>query len=442
MLADFRDSPFPQHALHLSSYLRTPRQRALVAAAADQVGMPFDEFLSLVVGGPALEMLVPSPVHRVSWAGGLPVRVYATDQPLATLVRERRFLEAFSPDGTVDSVAVWTSGGAPRISIRPVTLTFGPDPERRRGAAATRQRATISTPREEQVALASLTDCDPVTMDYCEGPPTVGIETGGITMSPSVTTYLCTGTTIPLTPSSDSDGDGVADYCEEQLAWAFRPLLNMSLYDDAPTRETYWVAMRNQSRWIGDRGLIKIFYALGYHKDTGDPSLGLYAHEGDSEFIVLTVHEAENARWVLDDATLSAHYGSDVNATGTYWAGDLEFRFEYRGRPLVWVAQDKHANYRSKAVCNASPQWWAPTDTCEYEYRASDVELYPWSNLGQSWAPRPAAGGCTSSHYPGLYGGRPGIECFWSNWNFFAGWSGKESSATAYHYLFTAFGFR
>src|SRR5205823_3002255 len=89
-------------------------------------------------------------------------------------------------------------------------------------------------------------------------------------------------------------------------------------------------------------------------------------HDGDSEFVIIEaagVDAANGPLWGVLNVTFSAHWhaGWGTDATATYSAQDLQFP----GGPnvRVWASEDKHANYRSKAVCDSGPNGWH-TDDC------------------------------------------------------------------------------
>lgn len=93
---------------------------------------------------------------------------------------------------------------------------------------------------------------------------------------------------------TDADQDGLGDFCEEQLSYAFRPELYHSSADNVG-REPYWVAR------VLDEDRVRIGYLLSYYRDEGcpawvchlpcptcDPSAA--GHNGDSEGIYLDLY--------------------------------------------------------------------------------------------------------------------------------------------------------
>lgn len=131
-------------------------------------------------------------------------------------------------------------------------------------------------------------------------------------------------------------------------------MLTRNNHDDAPEKEPYWSVTRIPGTVTG----VRIFYALSYYKDAGDPVFHMTSHDGDSEFIIIDLQNDMNpyyyTLWELNQATLSAHWmaGTNVDHSATYAAGFLEYPSVYRGRPRIWVSFDKHANYRNKSVCD------------------------------------------------------------------------------------------
>ena len=81
--------------------------------------------------------------------------------------------------------------------------------------------------------------------------------------------------------AGDDDTDGLLDSCEYLLASTFAPVLMIQHNDGDPSRETYWSVEPTSSTEYA----VRIFYAVGYHQDTG----GQYGHPGDSEFIISDV---------------------------------------------------------------------------------------------------------------------------------------------------------
>ena len=92
-------------------------------------------------------------------------------------------------------------------------------------------------------------------------------------------------------PMNDLDEDGLSDYCEKQISYAFRPELMYSpAYDDI-RGEPYWVARQDSA------GHVIVGYLFSYYRDLGSYQYGCTppaelakdygCHNGDSEAIFL-----------------------------------------------------------------------------------------------------------------------------------------------------------
>lgn len=236
------------------------------------------------------------------------------------------------------------------------------------------------------------------------------------------------------------DTDGVVDQCEYELADVFAPRLQFDSRDCNTGREPYWAAKYEVSPIDGEP-VIKIFYAISYYKDCGSPNPSCVIpacgdHEGDSEFIIVE-GKSNGSTWVLKRATLSAHFNVDAGGpVDTYDGHDMEYTGSvYLGRPFIWVALDKHANYRSQSVCDAG-QWYY--DTCDRPGSRPIIEVLSSANLGRDQD--------LIIDEVGSRAGRPGIERYWGpNSYFFLGWydryAARSSDTTAYGRLLRFFGF-
>lgn len=476
---DLRDSPFPMHAIHFWSYLRGTRGSAIADGAARSLGISVADFLRLEKTLPHLELVIPRSMDRISWSGGTEISIVATPLPLSTRIRQGRGTErGYDLAGNHVVIRTLTYSSRPYIIIRPYEVQYPRDPETQRMKGPKASTPSITTPAEERrlyrirgeenvrqfgrntslnaPAIARTPDprfarppgCDPEAdpnccpewADYCppepgQGPRPVG--GGGATLSSDKTYYYCMGVTSTLTAQSDRDNDRVQDDCEFDLASSVAPMLWQSLNDEAPGKQSYWSLGRNpDSSWV-----IQIFYALAWFDDGGDPTFNLTAHHGDSEFIILYVENSTTSVWGVVGATLSAHYGTEADATATYTWDDLEW--PSGAHPGVWASWNKHANYRSREVCGWGPGgfWW--NDGCEGYYIGAYVGTYSDRNLGNFFnvpeAERNVATQLvdytTSSH-------GPGIERFWTDTDTFAGWyTDRTPEATPYRTLLQTFRF-
>ena len=185
-------------------------------------------------------------------------------------------------------------------------------------------------------ASAADTEC---VLVVCPEEPGRG---GGAVGSTAVSNYV--GLTVEQCQSgTDSDGDGLSDHCEATVAEAFAPWMRVHPDDDV-TRDEYYAVMPS----TGNR--ILAFYAFGYHRDHGRS--GIKAHNGDSEFVIIEIAAQSDPTWYMTEIFLSAHLGEGWGAdhSGRFAAAALASHY---GAPVVWVAKNKHANYRSKAACDA-----------------------------------------------------------------------------------------
>lgn len=181
----------------------------------------------------------------------------------------------------------------------------------------------------------------------------------GVYLGEQINPSSCTDSTI-----GDPDQDGLDSWCEYQIARSFRPLLSTNYYDKDLSREPYWaVRLGEHSNWV------TVIYLFGYHQDNGNDfgcpqtSPGYCdGHFGDSEFIVMTIAYGNiNDHWALEQAFLSAHWNTSVNSSEHVLHDELSYPSNRRWYPRIYVARDKHANYKSKDACNAGALW---TDTC------------------------------------------------------------------------------
>jgi hypothetical protein len=269
----------------------------------------------------------------------------------------------------------------------------------------------------------------------------------GYWMGTTVTPATC----VSLTGAgiNDVDDDATNDYCEELLAWKFRPGLVFSDYDCNVGMEPYWAA----KAFPNQGNLIRIAYLFSYYQDCGlqDPSLlqsvgctvavtgvRLFTfnstdavaatenkicdgHAGDSEFLTVDLrYDAASQHWYVAEAFFSAHFpSSNSQRVGT--AG-IDYGDKYGGYPRVWVSEGKHANYVSRGACNSGGT--LGSDTCEsnpnVDTRIRYSSLY---NVGSAVSNAMNTGTCVTGgllvqYYPENYG----TECYWVRGRSFTGW--------------------
>lgn len=475
---DLRDSPFRNHRIHLRSYFRGTAGGEVGRATASILGISFEALLGLLETLPELELIVPRATDRVSWKGREPLIVMGTALPFMQRLKNGEFVEtAYRSGGEPIATDVFFSPPGVLVVIQPAERTYPPDVEARRLSAGHQNRSTITTAKDERAeqrrrgresvaaernfqggSLLRLVQntcspeggdpycCDP-SMDYCPEPPQEGgmFLGGGGALLPESDSYMrCMGNSVALDGSNDRDNNGILDDCEEDIALALRPIMNFGEYEDCGAHDPYWSISRHPDR----PNHVQIFYALSYLEDCG--TWPLDHHHGDSEFVIIEAmgYGGENSVnpvvWGAVNVTFSAHFdgplGSD--ATATYAAYDLEF--PARPNVRVWVSEDKHANYRSKAVCDSGPNGWH-TDDCLGDYIGGLLTIPSGRNLGNFFnvpVPRnPLTRFITDTH--SSYPGRSGVENYWDG-SEFSGWmpaGSREPSATRYNKMLEIYGF-
>lgn len=254
---------------------------------------------------------------------------------------------------------------------------------------------------------------------------------------------------------NDADYDGMDDGCEQRLAAQFSPSISAApaSFDCGPTIEPYWAV----KYFPGPSNLVRIAYLLAYRRDCGTTGIGTAllaklftvitlngfinnaarsfgldfslddpgaGHSGDSEWVMVNVrYNTFTTRWALVSVKFSAHDGTVVSGTKEWPVGNIEIPGGSisGGFPRVWVALNKHANYVSRASCNAGrgPGGLAH-DNCDPSI--PDSYRLPFNylrNVGSRQKSLINAGTCVQSVQPAFY---PGTECFWNRTDTFDGW--------------------
>lgn len=438
ILFDLRDSPFPEHRIHLSEYLRGDRGASVKDEMAQRLGLSSTRLEHSLDSLPELEIWVPRTYDRVTWSGDDSVVLIGLEA-LDRAAANRQPLRGFDVAGEVHQAELWRGVPVqPVVMIYPVIHEFGPEPEEARRVAPTQVRQTISlrehefpsvaftggrdpsrpqgSPLEEGLRLMQ-EDCDPedifIPCDPDPDPP----PWGGYQLPWWLTWNDCTS---PI-GIVDYDGDGFDDSCELELAQRFAPVL-VTNDDDITTREPSWTAAP-----IPSSQMVMIFYALSYHIDlgcavSGCGGFGVTWHYGDSEWIVVVVEPktAGSSEWRVVEASLSAHWDTALDTSATVPRWNLNWADAYGGRPLIWVSKWKHANYKSHSSCSDKPH-----DNCS----GNSPEPYPvWAGpdrqLGLSW-------GNTLLNCVESIGFHPGEECYWVEQKF-RGWNADSPAAGSY----------
>lgn len=382
---------------------------------------------------------------RTTWTGTGDIVVMGVAATVKERLRSKPASIAYDILGRSVEIPILSAVPFPFIVIEPIAKPFGPDPETTRLSAPTRTRGTISTREEEWVAMyagpamTTSDECDPQTaVIECPGEVPGGAGPSGIQTPSGYSLETCYPSGGVGDPSLDTDSDGVVDQCEFELASVFAPRLQFDAGDCNTGREPYWAAKYEVSP-IDNQPVIKIFYAISYYRDCGSPSLFCIhrvcePHTGDSEFII--VEAGRNGPvWQLRRASLSAHFNVDgSDPIDTYSGGNLEYAGDYLGRPTIWVALGKHANYRSQSACDAGQGYW---DTCDSPGSTAAIEILEAANLGRD--------GVRRIRDVGSRAGYPGIENYWSEDLSFRGWAVRSYAVgdppTPYGKVLRFFGF-
>lgn len=160
------------------------------------------------------------------------------------------------------------------------------------------------------ILLAACTAVEPgVGPESASGPALVNIvpmcQLGCVDVDPSPdSSGIFIGASNPeqCAADTDSDQDGLTDFCEKNLAQAFAPELRFWSADEMG-REPKWAA-----RWL-DPGqtTVRVIYLISYYRDAGGSAWvcsmptpwwteSCFGHNGDSEVVALDVtYHAESS---------------------------------------------------------------------------------------------------------------------------------------------------
>ena len=259
---------------------------------------------------------------------------------------------------------------------------------------------------------------------------------------------------------TDPDGDTMDNRCEDALAAAFAPGLEVARdcnYDEGVGRQGGEYYYGVQGYHDGPNTVVRIAYLPAYYWDCGSPSQGPFplpdicpgcfadGHDGDSEFFIVDVQFNDTTRrWVTRQVFLSAHCGTptgqrcmwypDPTTTTPVIPGVMAQPFSWvdgtvRGAPVIWVADGKHGNYSSREDCDAGGL--AGSDSCDqndrfYRFPVRFAEQNIWSRA------TPHAPCVGASLWGSTRVAAGAIECFWPRHTFY-GWQGLEQvGSTAY----------
>lgn len=302
-----------------------------------------------------------------------------------------------------------------------------------------------------QSSINTLSGCyDPVDPQCSHTPPAgdPNPSAPGVYLGSGFTPSACTGVSI-----NDVDNDDFDDFCEFQLALAFRPLLSTNPYDEDLSREPYWAAT-----WNAANNEVWMMYMPAYHFDNGNQHADVcqgsnhaycWGHFGDSEYIYLRArYNASTQHWALYDATLSAHWLESCpwlplthcDYTTMYIADNMEYPTKAYHYPRIYVSLDKHANYNTRGNCNDGGAYHS--DDCTDNADDSRITVNRYKNVGETWAPMITS---TTSSSPIEFSG---TEYFSNNFAFtpFCGWDGpsvynRNNCSTSYEYVLYYYAF-
>jgi hypothetical protein len=248
---------------------------------------------------------------------------------------------------------------------------------------------------------------------------------------------------------ADSDRDGLSDSCELAAARSMAPLLMVRSggcnWDTATATGRigggYLHAVQRAD------SMIRVAYLPAYFRDCGwhggwcqIPWIDCSPHDGDSEFIAVELVPSDDGVFEVTGLFLSAHcFGRSSRSCRWYRGADLE-RFRWHGTsPVIWVAEGRHANYRSWSECERGHHF---LDRCSQHDMSYHFPVDPRRNVGSRSHPF-ADGGCVYGRELAAHAVDPDAqECFWRADVPFRGWQADGAGVTPYdRYLREVAGF-
>ncbi len=195
----------------------------------------------------------------------------------------------------------------------------------------------------------------------------------------------------------DIDADGLNDSCEANLAYWFGPLYWFDSGESAVGATMAWRPYYSVRTLDYPTKTIRIFYQHTYHRDYGD-ALDISNHDGDPEFVTLDVQwNGADGKWYLNQMYTSAHRNQWCDESRWHGYSGIEYASAYRAWPVVHVAEDKHANYRTDGECDNGCGW---LDNCSNTYSRylTDITTARTITCGHSECTSGAAlaSGCSS----------------------------------------------
>jgi hypothetical protein len=221
---------------------------------------------------------------------------------------------------------------------------------------------------------------------------------------------------------NDTDDDWLDDECEFQLAKAFAPVFAISPSDGCPGGEPYWAAKYYPNGFAGWGDFVRIAYMPAYYRDCGATP-----HAGDSEFIMVGVQFNPNTRhWESREAYFSAHAGTPNNASDYIRdRNDLEYPVRSLAYPRIWIARNKHGNYRTRSECNNRAIF---DDNCSDNQNVGRLRIYRSRNVGSRFVDKFPNGVISQNPQWSLSGKK---EYFYTSVRF-GGWQPAATGASPY----------
>jgi hypothetical protein len=182
----------------------------------------------------------------------------------------------------------------------------------------------------------------PYDISLYEAPGDPSPDAAGVWLGSSITPANCFTLGGGAIAAGDADRDGLKESCEFALARSFAPMMSFHPSEDCVHAEPYWAAKRFPN------GYVNIAYLLSYWRDCGYPGAptGPTGHWGDSEMVTVMVgFNATTQHWETERAWTSAHWNTSNEHSVWTPASQLDYMFRGRAFPVIYVAENKHANY-------------------------------------------------------------------------------------------------
>jgi hypothetical protein len=140
LFQDLRDSPFPEHRIHLPSYLSGARGTALSDAIAQKGKISRSDVFALASRRGGIQLIMRRSPDRMSWTGTNDIVVAGsiyTLQQRRERLRQNPYNEvAYSVSGAQVAHGLLLESPYPYLEVTPFETDFGSDPERVRSMAS------------------------------------------------------------------------------------------------------------------------------------------------------------------------------------------------------------------------------------------------------------------------------------------------------------------